>query len=77
MTREMSLEEARWVKRLGRVLRDAPKTLELVTIGDASLTVICAAGARQLDDLSDGKCERAGIVLADVQSAVRIHGVSG
>jgi hypothetical protein len=79
MARQMTDEEKRWVRRLRRVLKDAPRTLELATIGDAELQIWCAEAARNAstDDLCDGGAETADVLLARVSSAVRVHGVSG
>lgn len=40
MLREPTPEEARWIKRLHRTLRDAPSTVAVILCGDSSLTVV-------------------------------------
>ena len=67
--------ERRWIDDLQAVLARCPARLELVTIGDATLEVIDRDHAG--GDLHDGAAERRGIVLATVDGACRVHGVSG
>lgn len=70
-------EEKRWVRRLRAVFRDMPARLLLVEGGDA-VFIVDRAAAMAVDDLSDGKALRAGVVLADVNEAtLKITGVSG
>lgn len=71
--------ETNWIFRLEKTLRACPsKRLELVTIGDSSLTVIDGQIALKHDlDLHDGGCDRNGIALAFVMGKPLIHGVSG
>jgi hypothetical protein len=70
----LSFAEKRWVTELASVLAKCPERLELLTGGDADLSVIDRASAR-LSDLDDGAASRDGIVLAIVPSPV-VHGVS-
>jgi len=54
-----------------------PARLLLVEGGDA-VFIVDRAAAMAVDDLSDGKALRAGVVLADVNEAtLKITGVSG
>lgn len=69
-------DERRWIRRLERVLMDAPARLEVVTIGDRSLRVVDRDGALRVD-LHDGAAHANGVVLATVRSACNVHGVSG
>lgn len=73
--RPLTPEEERWVRRLRKVLADAPLTVHLLTSGDRCVSVIDAALAD--GDLHDGAAERRGAVLVNVPCAVRVHGVSG
>lgn len=74
--RPLTPTEARWVKRLARVLRDCPDTLDLSTIGDARLTVLDRRLARS-GPIEDGEAYRRGAELASVEAGCLIHGVSG
>ena len=71
----LTAAEKRWIARLEKVLLDCPDRLELVTVGDPCLQVVDADGARE-SELCDGAAHVDGIVLADIQSACIIHGVS-
>lgn len=68
--------EAAWMKRLEAVLKDAPPTVELLTIGDSFLNVLDKSRAKD-SDLHDGKAHDNGVVIGYVDSACKIHGVSG
>lgn len=70
----LSFAEKRWVTELASILSRCPERLELLTGGDADLSVIDRAAAR-LSDLVDGAAGADGIVLAVVPSPV-VHGVS-
>jgi hypothetical protein len=70
-------EEQRWIKRLRAVFRDMPARLRLVESADAVFLVDKAA-ALAMDDISDDKARRAGIILAEVPEAtLKVTGVSG
>lgn len=73
--RKMTRREVAWVQRLREVLADCPDTVELLTMGDARVQVIDRSLAS--GDLHDGWARRRGAVLADVESACRVHGVAG
>lgn len=67
-----------WMKRLERVLLDAPPGIGIYTIGDADLTVYDkAAYLASGVDLCDGGAYRAGVVIGSIRSAVEIEGVPG
>lgn len=73
--RKLTPAERRWVADLQEVLLRCPPGLELVTIGDARLTVIDKAKAHL--SLHDGIGNLNGANLCRVNSRCRIHGVSG
>ncbi len=73
--RKLTPKEAAWVADLRRVMAACPKSLHLLTFGDADLQVIDAALAK--GDLHDGHARRRGATLADVKTATLVHGVSG
>ena len=71
----LSNEEKRWVFTLQKVLAKCPDRLELMITGDASVTIVDAAGARW-SGLSDGDAERDGVALGFIAGKPTIHGVS-
>lgn len=75
----LTVAEKQWVTKLERVLNSCPSDrLELVTIGDAGLTVIDGKLVRKHDvDLHDGGAERNGVAVGYVFGTVMVHGVSG
>lgn len=75
----LTIAEKNWIARLEKCLSKCPsKRLALVTIGDASLQVIDEKIMRKYDlDIHDGEASRNGLVLADIDGAVSVHGVSG
>jgi len=72
-------EESRWMRRLEKVLKDAPPGIGLLTIGDDSLTVYRKTDAQAvgIEHVWDGGSSRHGLDLGTVHSAVSIEGVSG
>ena len=79
--RSLTPAESSWVKRLQRVLLECPSTLELSTVGDASLAVVCRVALAEMDaagaDFCDANPGFYGVEVASVRSACRIHGISG
>jgi hypothetical protein len=76
--RQPTTEEKRWLRRLERVLLDAPYSIGLYTIGDHDLTAYDRDVVLDEDiRIEDGGAEAAGVVLGTVRSRVRIDGVSG
>lgn len=79
--RELTPEEAAWVRRLKKVMRECPDTLELATMGDSTLSVWCKKARKEMDDADigteDGGAELYGAVVATVPCACIVHGVSG
>lgn len=73
---ELSATEKAWIRRLHKVLSEAPERIALLTIGDDDVSVIDGKAAKGCD-LHDGKASSNGIVLASVGSKAIIHGVSG
>lgn len=71
----LSNEEKRWVLALQMVLEKCPDRLELMVTGDASVTIIDAAGARR-SELGDGDAVRDGVALCFITGKPTIHGVS-
>lgn len=71
----LSPAEEAWIKKLQKVLAECPKRLELVTMGDPSIMVVDAEGARS-SELYDGRAHRDGVVLADLDGGPVLHGVS-
>lgn len=69
-------DEQKWIKRLQRTLDACPDRLELVTIGDADLSIVDKDGARE-SELADGAAGRDGIVLSVINGKPLVHGVSG
>jgi len=76
MVKPLSWREVAWIDELQDVLSRCPRRLELVTIGDRSLTIIDGVAGRGLD-LHDGRAEAQGLVLREIAGGPRIHGVSG
>ena len=61
----LSLEEAKWVRRLERVLRAQPSRLLVVECADG-LMIVDRDHAHSTE-MHDGGATRAGIVLADLE----------
>ena len=70
----LTSKERKWIESLQRVLAACPDRLELVTIGDSSLSVIDKDGD---SELYDGRAERDGVVLSEIVGGPAVHGVSG
>jgi hypothetical protein len=76
----LTQKEKAWIIRLEKTLLACPsKRLSSLTIGDAALQIydytqlhLCKNG-----DACDGGADNAGIVLADISSAINIEGISG
>lgn len=77
--KDLTVKERKWIERLERVLQACPTDrLELVTIGDALLTVIDGAIVREHDlEIHDGRADSNGVVLGYVVGKPLVHGVSG
>jgi hypothetical protein len=75
----LTVKEQVWIARLDEVLNTCPTTrLALVTIGDRWVHVIDNGITKKYDiELHDGKADGNGVVLANVDGKVQIHGVSG
>ncbi len=75
----LSKRELAWVNRLQKTLLACPtKRLALVTTGDKRLEVIDDKITKKYHlELCDGYAELNGLVLAVVEGAPTIHGVSG
>ena len=74
--RPLSKAERAWVDDLQAVLKRCPKRLEIVTVGDPSLSIIDGIAGKGLD-LEDGKADAQGLVLAFIPGGPKVHGVSG
>ena len=77
--REPTKPEGAWMRRLERVLMDAPDGIGLLTIGDRELRVYDRARAEEhgIEHTYDGGAYTHGLVIGTVSSAVGIEGVSG
>jgi len=72
---QLSASEKAWLKKLDDVLNSCPDRLELCATGDAMLSVVDKQGARS-SELCDGTALDDGVLLADVDGSVTIHGIS-
>jgi hypothetical protein len=75
----LTAAERKWVTQLEKVLLACPSSrLQLVTIGDPTLTVTdYGVELSEGLDIHDGKAHRNGLALADINSKPSIAGVSG
>ena len=78
-SRKMTATERAWCRRLEDVLKDAPPSIGILTIGGAVLTVYDRPAARLygIEHLEDGGCDGHGLTLGIIDGAVDIEAVSG